>query len=444
MSDSALNVIFQYGTRAERTGFTPDPAVGSQLLYEFYETDHAPALWVWNGAAWVQINAATGVATVTDDGNDVVTVDNGDPMNPVIGFAGVFVDGSSITGSGTSGSPLVSHSSGGAVDSVTSDNDVVTVDNGDPVNPVVQFAGVHVDGATITGDGTTGSPLVGAPDVSGLTFVTVDDESASLPNARQILAGTGITLDVTTPNELTINSSGGGAAIDTGTYAAIPSPSTDSGDLYLPNDGASAYRSDGTKWVPWGLLFPFTEPINGDFAWVNQGGASVDASRGGIYLEGPASTSNWRIRVKAIPAAPYTVDIAFIANALSLNYQLAGMVLRESGTGKLVTFTMEYCLSATGQFEICFSDIHKYSNPTTSAGAYSEVQYQGGWGLVFLRIVDDNTNRKFYLSKDGEHFQLMFSVGRTDFITPDQIGFAVNETTGTNPVGMNLRSWKES
>lgn len=237
------------------------------------------------------------------------------------------------------------------------------------------------------------------------------------------------------------------SAILTGTYAAIPSAAANPGALYLPNDGFNEYYSDGSIWKPYGPVYPGVEPINGDFSWVNQGGASVDATRGAIYLEGPASTNNWRLRVKAIPTTPYTVDIAFIANALSLNYQLAGLVLRESGSGKLVTFAMEYCLSTitpSAQPEICFSDIHKYSSPTTPAGAYSEVQYQGGWGLVFLRITDDGANRHFYLSKDGAHFQLMFSVGRTDFITPDQIGFGVNDVTGTNPIGMNLYSWKES
>lgn len=41
------------------------------------------------------------------------------------------------------------------------------------------------------------------------TFLTADDESGTLPNSRQLIAGTGISFDDTTPNERTINSSGG-------------------------------------------------------------------------------------------------------------------------------------------------------------------------------------------------------------------------------------------
>lgn len=55
------------------------------------------------------------------------------------------------------------------------------------------------DGATWT---QYGPPAGGAPDTS--TFITETDQSAGLPNSRQILAGDAIDLDVATPNELTL------------------------------------------------------------------------------------------------------------------------------------------------------------------------------------------------------------------------------------------------
>lgn len=42
------------------------------------------------------------------------------------------------------------------------------------------------------------------------TYLTETDESLNLPKSRQILAGTGITLDYSVPNKLTISSTGGG------------------------------------------------------------------------------------------------------------------------------------------------------------------------------------------------------------------------------------------
>jgi hypothetical protein len=87
-----------------------------------------------------------------------LNTDTADPANPVIQIS---VDGVTITGAGTPVSPLVATASAGGVTSVTDDgNGVVTVDNTIPTAPVVQFQGVNVDGVTITGDGTSGNPLV--------------------------------------------------------------------------------------------------------------------------------------------------------------------------------------------------------------------------------------------------------------------------------------------
>ncbi len=84
---------------------------------------------------------------------DTVTglnTNNADPANPVVGIS---VDGTTVTGAGTPGSPLVSHGGSGSVLSVTGLN----TNNTDPTNPVV---GISVDGTSVTGLGTPGSPLV--------------------------------------------------------------------------------------------------------------------------------------------------------------------------------------------------------------------------------------------------------------------------------------------
>ena len=89
-----------------------------------------------------------GVQSVSDDGEDVVTVDNADSENPIVGFAGVNVDGSTVSGDGRKSNPLVA-----------------------------AYQAPSVDGVTITGDGTLGNPLVasggggGAVNYSNVFFV---------------------------------------------------------------------------------------------------------------------------------------------------------------------------------------------------------------------------------------------------------------------------------
>lgn len=223
------------------------------------------------------------------------------------------------------------------------------------------------------------------------------------------------------------------------TFAARPAPGTAS-KLWLPTDGIMAARDNGVSWDAFGPVHPFWDPQLQTFTWVNQGGATIDTSLGGVYLEAPiSSSSNWRIRKKAVPAAPYTLDIAFIVNGITGNYQGAGIVLRDSGTGKLQTFGVEYTSTVTN------IAVQKWSSATTFSANYVDVQHNPaeGGGVMFLRMVDDNTNRKSYFSRDGLHFQLMHSVGRTDFLTPDEIGFCANEQTNAAPCGMHLLSWHE-
>lgn len=131
--------------------------------------------WVSLGAGFqtvqtpVDWNATTGnnqilnkpaiVQGVTDDANGVVSIDNTTPTNPIVNFNGVNVDGTTINGDGTSGNPLTVI----GVDGVQSVSDNagggLSVDNTDPVNPVISFTGVSTDGITMGGDGTLMNPL---------------------------------------------------------------------------------------------------------------------------------------------------------------------------------------------------------------------------------------------------------------------------------------------
>lgn len=189
--------------------------------------------------------------------------------------------------------------------------------------------------------------------------------------------------------------------------------------------------------------FGYTAPDNSIFSWVNQGGASVTpiVSKE-IYLEAPIGSlgaTNWRIRDTAIPATPYILDICMIPNVICKNYQLVGIVLRDSVSGKLITHAIEIGNSNTNE---CYYAVQKWNSPTSFNASYIETLWAQGYGLVWLRVTDDGTTRKFFVSKDGEHFQQVASNGHTDFLTANRIGFAATENTGTFPAGMNLISWQ--
>jgi hypothetical protein len=226
------------------------------------------------------------------------------------------------------------------------------------------------------------------------------------------------------------------ADIYTDTYANIPAAGT-SGDLFLPSDGVSIYRDSGSAWVPWGPKFPCAEPVNGDFSWVNQGGASVDATYGGIYLQAPAgaAAANLRVRVKTAPSTPYTITAWVIPHLYAYIGPKCGLTFRESSSGKL------HILSLVG-IPWTFGS-SKYTNATTFSADYATLIVRR-IQLLCLRIADDGANRICSWSVDGQHFFQLHSVGRTDFLTADQVGFFVDSFHATLPAGMTLLSWAET
>jgi hypothetical protein len=226
--------------------------------------------------------------------------------------------------------------------------------------------------------------------------------------------------------------------VQTGTTASLPSSGQLTGDLYVPSDGVVAYRYSGSAWAPWGPIFPLADPTLQTFAWINQGGASVSTTNGGIYLSAPANSGDsWRVRKKSAPSTPYTVTVGLLPLVRSGS---VGFCWRQSSDGKLVGvgFTQTQFLS------------YKMNSPTSYAGAtyfalnMYEVSSCWGGGVQWLQLGDDGANRTVSVSVDGVHFLQLHSVGRTDFLTADEIGFYGNNYGNDYAASMTLLSWKEA
>ena len=237
---------------------------------------------------------------------------------------------------------------------------------------------------------------------------------------------------------------GVGVAVGTGTDAT--KSGTSAGDLWLPSDGFYIRRYTGAAWANWGPIFPMTEPVDGDYAWVNQGGASTTTTNGGIFLSGPATAGNsLRIRKKAAPGTPYTITVAFYPLLFPANDPYCGILFRESGTGKLVTMYIEYntWFAADWAFSIA-----KWTNETTFDTYYDsglDAAPLGG-NVILFRMTDNATNLIFSFSRDGQNFRTVRTVSRTDFMAgaPDEVGFFVNAGNASNDAGMTLLNWKQT
>lgn len=179
-----------------------------------------------------------------------------------------------------------------------------------------------------------------------------------------------------------------------------------------------------------------TPPIDANFAWVNQGSATIDTSNGGIYVSGPATAGvDLHIRVMTAPATPYVVTALFMTNMPAETSGVVGLIFRQSSDGKIATCVV----SQTSGF--LRGQSTKYTNPTTFSAVYQNVALPS-YQRIWLRIADNGTNRICSYSYDGIHFKQFHSVTRTDFLTANQIGFAIDSNNATYGSDMWLLSWK--
>jgi hypothetical protein len=112
---------------------------------------------------------------------------------------------------------------------------------------------------------------------ASLTYITEADETADLPNSLQLVAGTNITLDTTTPNQIEISASGGGTPTFSGalvTRDAVQSISNETTTLISWNTetfDTDAYHDNSTN------PSRFTAPATGYYAV----GCNIDWASGG-------------------------------------------------------------------------------------------------------------------------------------------------------------------
>ena len=173
----------------------------------------------------------------------------------------------------------------------------------------------------------------------------------------------------------------------------------------------------------------FVAPINGNYAWVNQSGtASVRDDTDSVVMIGDpvGNISNWNMRVLASPGVAYTliVNILPLLQAkASLEY---GVVWRASGSGNFVVISNNYTGGSLPNLKV-----RKYTSPTVFSADYFTTIWPHD--LRWFKLVDDAVNRSVYASSDGVDWMLLHTVGRTDFITPNQIGFGVEGSNAATP-----------
>lgn len=315
----------------------------------------------------------------------------------------------------------------------------------DPTDAQDAATKAYVDASGGVADGDKGDVTVSSSgtvwtvDNDAITYAKIQNVSAASKLLGRGDSGSGDVQEITLGSGLLMSgttlavSGGGGSGNVTSTGAVGSEPGTPTaGDVHFPTNGFSVERYSGSAWVPWGPLFAFTEPVSGDFAWVNQGTSSVATTNGGIFFRAPAAAgTNIRVRKKAAPSTPYVITAAFHQVGPQ---SAAGLCFRQSSDGKLVVFFVNNDITLYAQ---------KYTSATVFSANYLAAAKHLPGAVIWLRIADNGTNRICSVSASGQNWVDVHSVGRTDFLTADECGFILS-TGSTYEGGMALLSWKET
>lgn len=188
-------------------------------------------------------------------------------------------------------------------------------------------------------------------------------------------------------------------------------------------------------------------PLVAALTWVNQGAstaADATAPDGTPCLDlipaAGTTSDNFRMLAKSAPATPYVWTVAMEINLFpnTGGGNKAGILWRESGSGKVSLLAIEM-----GALYWAYQ-LQKYNSPSSYSATYGTIQMPAGGGTpLWLRLEDDGTNRHWAISTNGVHFVRIYTVGRTDFITPNQIAVFIGQYTHSDGA-LRVRSWEEA
>jgi hypothetical protein len=183
-----------------------------------------------------------------------------------------------------------------------------------------------------------------------------------------------------------------------------------------------------------------TPPVSADYTWVNQGGATVTETEHALSLLAPAGAGDsMRILKKTAPSTPYTITAVINVACHSVSRQNGGLLFRQSSDGKIANWAFNYGAGLAAQK---FASATSYNSQYTLSPTGPPLHL--GCRPIILRIEDDGTNRKCHWSPDGINFIQYHSVGRTDYLTADEVGFYANANNSTHPLIVTLYSWEQA
>jgi hypothetical protein len=449
--------------REAATGFTVDDLYRLALQLDDHSlwilVDDSPVTWeaVGGGGDVTSVNGQTGVVSLNaDDIDDTSTTNKFATAAELTKLAGIEAgaDVTDATNVDAAGAVMNSDASAAAMSFVVDEDDMSS--NSATKVPTQQSVKAYIDAAGAAGLTTEqvqdaiGSILT---DTSSIDF-TYDDSGNAISAAvilewlqdtvaAMLTGGSHTNLTATYQDAGGVidlaasGGGGGGGSVTMGAYASRPAAGN-AGAVYYSTDSVIVSVDNGTVWKEYFQGRLLTPPVLGDFTSVNLGTATTDTTKGGVYFRDQVtSTDNMRIYKKSAPATPYVVTACFIINWPPVSFHSAGLVFRQSSDGKLAVLGFDVANIVSAKW----TSVTSFSSSYTSIGSSTTPANRP---YFWFRIADNGTNRTVSISNDGVHFYDWHTVGRTDFLTADEVGFYVKSNHASSRADLWLLSWEQT
>ena len=180
-------------------------------------------------------------------------------------------------------------------------------------------------------------------------------------------------------------------------------------------------------------------PLNDEFngtslsgQWTVINGGTQTVANGYLDFNAPVNSPNDNIMsiVQTLPTAPWKFTSKLSINFVSVSGtgHIAGMVLRESATSKMIIMAVAL------QSGVCQVFVFSFTNNTT----FNATIYTGPASLrnaYYFRIGQMGTTLTFEVSSDGVGFMQVYSESVTSHFTtaPNQVGLALDNVDANNP-----------
>lgn len=223
---------------------------------------------------------------------------------------------------------------------------------------------------------------------------------------------------------------GGGSTVSSHTFATLPAPGT-AGNLYLLEDSFYPFAFDNGTTLDFflnGRKISRPNPA-ADWTVATSGNATLTDSKGALYL-GTSSNNigSMEMALRAVPTPPYTMTFKILPQFLGGSggeFPQYGILFSNANTTALTGAHVFRLFTASSSSQFIALQSATFTNHGFG-GQANTVQYTQSvlWGYDWwIQMFDDNTNRGFRISRDGENFMLFQSIGRTTVFTPTHYGF---------------------